>query len=217
MAKQAGVSCKNPSTCAKCRHSIAAGEWRASIAGGGADWCEACYTKMTGLDRDGNKADPPVTARPKPFAQSPPKDVACSKCGKTLGKGDWRDRERGTCRSCWQRDTGCDADDGTPLAQGLPEDLLRQELKRREEQRVLDEMARKNEAAERIMQNLDALLLLVPEHSRTSCSDTNFSQNASHARCTRCVLLEAERDGFWRNDIELDILARYDAKHATFK
>jgi hypothetical protein len=222
MAKPTGVNCKNPATCIKCNHQIAAGEWRAGIAGGGAVWCEACFTKATGLDKDGNKVAPPVAARPKPIAAPPPpRNASCIKCGTWFAKGAWRApitaNAPDCCRSCWQAATVLDADTGKPLVTIISDAALHAEVKRREEQARLDEMARKNEVADRIIQNIDALLLLVPEHSRTSCSDADFRQNALHARCTRCALLEAEADGFWRNDIELDISARYDSEHATFK
>jgi len=57
---------------------------------------------------------------------------------------------------------------------------------------------------ELILQNIDALLKLVPEHGRTSCSDadpnnTSDDPAAHFPRCTRCQLLQFQRDN-WISD-----------------
>lgn len=46
---------------------------------------------------------------------------------------------------------------------------------------------------------IDTLLLLVPEHDRTSCSDENPCNpgGGGHpARCIRCALLRVKREGY---------------------
>jgi len=154
----------------------------------------------------------PLQAAPKPRTK-------CARCHNTIATGAFRmpvsvGSDSFHCRTCFTFLTGVDAK-GNPIAATVSTDILRDELRKREQAITDAERQRKNEDADRIMQHIDALLLLVPKHSRTSCSDSNFDQNAYQARCTRCVLLEAERDGFWRNDIDLCISAQYDAKHAS--
>lgn len=143
----------------------------------------------------------------------------CVRCGVAIPDDAFRAPVAGGGSGVWDLKcytfmTGFDAH-GNRVAALLSKDELKTELARREAQEQADERLRKNEEAERIIQNIDALLLLVPNHDRTSCSDTSFSENAGHARCTRCVLLEAESDGYWRNDIDLTITANFDPAHAT--
>lgn len=49
--------------------------------------------------------------------------------------------------------------------------------------------------------------VLVPEHSRTSCSDDNLS-NSHDARCARCTLLKAQTDGYLPSNVEFDFIIR---------
>lgn len=87
-------------------------------------------------------------------------------------------------------------------------DLQREVREREELQRLLEE---RKEAQHRrnIVNFLDALLVLVPEHSRTSCSDESSNGNQYRARCTRCVILHAKADGLWPSDIKLNISAEW--------
>ena len=50
---------------------------------------------------------------------------------------------------------------------------LQEELARREELRKQQLREERKERAEFLSQHIDLLLLLMPEHSRTSCSDKN--------------------------------------------
>jgi len=79
---------------------------------------------------------------------------------------------------------------------------LQDELKRRAEEaeRLFNETRRKQ--ADFWLENIDALITLVPEHSRTSCSDSNIS---NEYRCTRCFLLCAKESNSWDYDRQLTL------------
>lgn len=54
------------------------------------------------------------------------------------------------------------------------------------------------------------LLLFVPDHTRTSCSDSNISNDyttpgrGGYPRCTRCALLSAANSEFYAETLSLD-------------
>jgi hypothetical protein len=86
---------------------------------------------------------------------------------------------------------------------------LRAELSRREAERKAIEEAEARERLQReddakqalfdlIRENRDVFLNLVPEHSRTSCSDER-PQNPDR-NCTRCALLVLLKEGWYAPD-----------------
>lgn len=78
----------------------------------------------------------------------------------------------------------------------VPLDQLRAEVRRREDEakRQRNENLQLRQAL--IVTHIDTLLQLVPEHDRTSCSDSNPSNAASgrNPRCNRCQLLQIKQD-----------------------
>ena len=78
------------------------------------------------------------------------------------------------------------------------EDVLRQRVK--EHQKILDnEQFQRNEY---VVKNIDAFLLVVPEHNRTVCSDEN-AINGSSRRCLRCILLQAKQENWLSIDVNV--------------
>jgi len=67
---------------------------------------------------------------------------------------------------------------------------LKKELARREEVARLERVRIDRERREFIYKNIDVFLGLTPDHSRSSCSDTN--QINERRGCNRCALLTAE-------------------------
>jgi hypothetical protein len=80
---------------------------------------------------------------------------------------------------------------------------LAAELARRKEARKTARTNALKERADVITEHLDALLLLAPEHSRSSCSDKNLA-NIDRG-CVRCVLLDANQRGYWDWVYELEL------------
>ena len=89
---------------------------------------------------------------------------------------------------------------------------LEAELTRRreEEKRILRE--KRDLEIKRCEENISALLALVPEHNRTSCSDER-PINSNRARCTRCALLEAK--GGWDENLHLSIVVAYGDRYGV--
>lgn len=92
----------------------------------------------------------------------------------------------------------------------IPTHELAKEIERRNQQALADEQKRLQDKADLALRNIDTLLSLVPNHSRTSCHDgkiVNGAWSASNGgcRCVRCFLIEAKRDKYWNPDFELDI------------
>ena len=81
---------------------------------------------------------------------------------------------------------------------------LRLELSERQERARLAAEERRQEFAISVGRHIDALLSLVPDHNRRSCSDA-LPSNADSARCTRCVLLYTKETGFLPAEFELSI------------
>ena len=71
---------------------------------------------------------------------------------------------------------------------------LRAELAVRAELEARRAAAARSERAQMIFANLDALLLLVPEHECSGCADYRTT-NAYTGACARCVLIEARDCG----------------------
>jgi hypothetical protein len=79
---------------------------------------------------------------------------------------------------------------------------LQAELQRREHEAAL-EAQRKREAKEQFwIEHLELILQLIPEHSRTSCSDENPN---NYGRCDRCTLLEMRGSTYWNSSYELTL------------
>lgn len=82
---------------------------------------------------------------------------------------------------------------------------LKAELQRREEQDLINELKRRTERAQFILDNIDAFIAAVPKHCRTSCDDIDV---CNPGRCNRCDLLEAKHSGYWdlNKDIEISVI-----------
>lgn len=146
------------------------------------------------------------------------KHLKCARCGKAITPETWSAPVSGSgegvwCLPCYTYNTGMDRQ-GNPVVPDVSKTILQDALRRKEQEEQQQERQLKNQHAEVIIQNIDTLLLLVDKHDRTSCSDTN-NFNYDKGRCTRCALIQAEADGFWRNDLNLRITVEYDEKHAT--
>jgi hypothetical protein len=72
---------------------------------------------------------------------------------------------------------------------------LKAELDRRAEEHRQMVLAMKRERNNFILENIDAILQLVPEHGRTSCSDDAINNGVwGGYRCKRCILLDIRND-----------------------
>ncbi len=88
---------------------------------------------------------------------------------------------------------------------------LQAELKRRGNERKVKRNAWRKEQFAWVRENIDRLLAMRPEHSASSCSDTNpgnyTSDGSRHAyRCVRCQLLHIKQDDYnaeWVVDVTL--------------
>lgn len=78
-------------------------------------------------------------------------------------------------------------------------DELASHVKRAQEEERGLECELEGIKAERIIQNIDALIE-VAEHTRTSCSDENPCNSDD---CPRCTLIVAKRDGYWNTGNKL--------------
>jgi hypothetical protein len=82
------------------------------------------------------------------------------------------------------------------------EEDLKNELKRREDERQRQIRLKKEANAEFWLSHIDSLLDIVPNHCRTSCNDNNL---ANYDRCTRCFLLDAQQTNHWDLEKELHV------------
>ncbi len=89
----------------------------------------------------------------------------------------------------------------TDLSKVAQDDLLA-ELKRRETAREEAERKAKEKRDASVVANIDALLALVPEHGRTSCSD---EKPVNESRCNRCTLLSIKSFGWVPDDLDVEI------------
>lgn len=71
---------------------------------------------------------------------------------------------------------------------------LEQELKNRKKAEIEAAKQRDNARRESIYRNVDAFLLLVPEHERTNCSDQS---RKNEGNCIRCDLVAAKARGYY--------------------
>lgn len=149
-------------------------------------------------------------------------DRKCARCNKQLTDEMWSAPVSGTgngewCLPCYTYNTGLDRN-GRYVAEELSEHVLKAAIRRLEQRKRSEEFDRKNAQAETIIQNIDALLLLVSDHAKLDrmCSD-QFPTHAVTGGCARCALIVAEAEGFWRNDKNLVITVEHDAAHSTIK
>lgn len=87
----------------------------------------------------------------------------------------------------------------------IPTAELEKELaRRREEEKRARELAWEARKVFLLM-NINALLLLTPEHGRTSCSD-EVAVNVG--RCNRCTFLAAKDTNSWDNyrDVRIEVI-----------
>ena len=78
------------------------------------------------------------------------------------------------------------------------EDLQKQEDQLKNEERKI-EIKRRNRLVQAMKDHKDFVLMLFPEHERTSCSDDNvvngfYMDDTIGCRCTRCGILEILND-----------------------
>lgn len=97
--------------------------------------------------------------------------------------------------------------------ENFTEEELRRELSRREEERAAALEVAKDEYASRMINLTKEMVdIIVPEHTRTSCSDTHvdngwYCSGGTIPRCTRCALLDAV-GGYWDRDFVLEVFIR---------
>jgi hypothetical protein len=96
----------------------------------------------------------------------------------------------------------------TPMNENMFQNVsiedLEKELKRRKDEIKASAARKRQEQCANWLKNIDHLLALMPEHSRTSCSDED-PNNHFRNRCTRCMLLSFQREQWWDNDYVLEI------------
>lgn len=78
------------------------------------------------------------------------------------------------------------------------------ELQRREEERKAARERKEADLRNALLRNIEGILELVPEHQRTSCSDTRIV-NMFRARCARCVLLSIKSENWVPTDIKVTV------------
>lgn len=88
------------------------------------------------------------------------------------------------------------------------EKQLKDELARREQERLDEEAKQRRERLALILENREALLRVIP-HSRTSCSDENPVNGLYSAdygpRCVRCGLMELDEYNGQFHNVTVDL------------
>ena len=87
--------------------------------------------------------------------------------------------------------------------QKLTTSELKAELTRRTNELQALEVVRREKADQLVIDHVDALLVFIPQHSRTTCNDKNLQSDTS--RCKRCFLLYAKEHGYVDGDWEVQI------------
>jgi hypothetical protein len=63
--------------------------------------------------------------------------------------------------------------------------------------------------ADFLLANVDALIAVTPDHSRTSCDDgslgNSYTNDMGYPRCVRCFLLDAKRTNYWDAQVAMRI------------
>lgn len=90
----------------------------------------------------------------------------------------------------------------------VSEQALKDELSRRQGIRCQKAKKKRDERIAFLLTNIDALLLFVPEHGRTSCSDANLANRLLEEyglpRCVRCFLLYAKDCNYWDPTVNIE-------------
>jgi hypothetical protein len=84
---------------------------------------------------------------------------------------------------------------------------LQAELEALKSEEKKEEDERREKHAAFCLENIDSLLAIVPQHSRTSCNDQNCC-NHDRCRCSRCFLLDAKECNYWDQDYEIELTIR---------
>lgn len=109
----------------------------------------------------------------------------------------------------------------TPLAR-LSDADLRKELQRREEESAARERNERYALNKRLFDQRGVILPLL-EHSRTSCSDANPSNDYTTAgrngnpRCTKCFLMGLSEADLPHVELSLEISGRYRENHPSYE
>ena len=82
----------------------------------------------------------------------------------------------------------------------LQAELIRREIERRKVRN--DKIAK---GTEFVLQHVDQLLELCPDHDRTSCSDSKVCNHGPAEGCRRCQLLWLKEMGFNSDNVVLDL------------
>jgi len=90
----------------------------------------------------------------------------------------------------------------------IPIQELKKEISRREEERLAAKAASLRQHQEIVLKNVQALLDLLPEHDRTSCSD---SAPSNKKRCRRCSFLFIKNEGWVPDDLRVSISTEKDS------
>jgi hypothetical protein len=99
----------------------------------------------------------------------------------------------------------------------VSEEDLKAELARRQRARDEAENERTRRAHALVVEHVDALLALTPEHSYSTCSDENLAYvfpDNGYQKCNRCGLLEIKRCGCNLHDLVLTLELRVKAEKA---
>ncbi len=83
---------------------------------------------------------------------------------------------------------------------------LRKELADIEAEKEREAAAAREKLEKLILENIDALIALKPEHGRTSCDDVNL--NNQHGRCDRCALLAIKVNQYVPDDLDIELNIR---------
>lgn len=81
---------------------------------------------------------------------------------------------------------------------------LVEELQRRQDEREAAARRKEEERNAIVLSNIDVLLKLVPDHSRSSCSD-RAPVNADRARCARCALLQMKVEEWMADNVVVNV------------
>lgn len=93
----------------------------------------------------------------------------------------------------------------------IPDDQLDAEIERRklEKRRMAEEQ--REEEAQNLLDNVDAILLFMT-HNRSSCSDDdpcNSSDRAGRCRCNKCEVMMFKSQGYWDPNFKIEVSAGY--------
>lgn len=93
------------------------------------------------------------------------------------------------------------ADPPNPFA-GIPDSALKAELQTRQDARDREALAQRDDHNRLVVENIDLLLALRPNHSYAACSDERPRDDRC---CGRCVLLEIKRIQWMDRELRVDV------------